>query len=122
MKREVLDLLRQNLRPEFLNRVDETIVFSALTREEIRKIVVLQFASLKKLLAEKDIEAELTEAAAAYLAEEGYDPSFGARSIKRLINKELSQQIAKKILAGEIKSGSKIKIDYVDFELQIKSS
>ncbi len=119
MKTEVLRLLRQNLRPEFLNRVDETIVFAALTRDEIRKIVLMQFARVKQLLTEKDIEIELTDAAVAYLAEEGYDPTFGARPIKRLINKELSQQIAKMILAGEIKPGDKVKIDYVDFELKI---
>ncbi len=120
MKTEVLRLLRQNLRPEFLNRVDETIVFAALTRDEIRKIVLMQFERVKKLLTEKDIEIELSDAAVAYLAEEGYDPTFGARPIKRLINKELSQQVAKSILAGEFKSGDKIKIDYVDFELKIR--
>ena len=121
MKEEVLTLLRRNLRPEFLNRIDETIVFAALSRDEIKKIVRLQFARLKKLLADKEIEAEMTEAAVEYLATAGYDPSFGARPIKRLITKELSQQIARKILAGDIKADDKIKIDYVDNEINIFS-
>ncbi|SYZ73643.1 protein disaggregation chaperone [Candidatus Zixiibacteriota bacterium] len=119
MKKEVLGLLRKSLRPEFLNRVDETIVFSALNRHEIRKIVMLQFERLKKILAEKDIELSLTENAVNNLAEDGYDPQFGARPIKRLINKELSQRLARMILAGEIKPGQRARIDYMDNEVNI---
>ncbi len=119
MREQVLELLRRSLRPEFLNRVDETIVFASLNKEEIKRIVVLQFERLKKLLKDKEIEAELTEAAVNYIAQTGYDPTFGARPIKRLITKELSQAIAKKILAGEIKPDSRIKIDFVDNEINI---
>jgi len=119
MRREVLDLLRRNLRPEFLNRIDETIVFSALNREEIKEIVRLQFQRLKDLLAEREIEIDLTDTALEHLASVGYDPSFGARPIKRLINKELSQALAKRILAGEITPQSKVKIDFADNEIQI---
>ncbi len=119
MKNEVLGLLSKNMRPEFLNRVDETIVFSSLGRHEIREIVLLQFDRLKKLLAEKEITATLTDSAVINLAEDGYDPIYGARPIKRLINKELSQRFAKMILAGELKSGDKVKVDYVDNEINI---
>ncbi len=121
MKGQVLEILRRNLRPEFLNRVDETIVFSALNREEIKQIVRLQFARLERLLAEREIKPVLTDEAIDYLASAGYDPSYGARPIKRLINKELSQNIARKILAGEIKPGDRVGIDYVDNEINIFS-
>ncbi|MBN2227048.1 MAG: ATP-dependent chaperone ClpB [candidate division Zixibacteria bacterium] len=119
MRGEVLNLLGRELRPEFLNRVDETIVFSALNKDEIKDIVRLQFAQLQKLLADRDITAELTDAALASLALTGYDPTFGARQIKRLINKELSQKIARRILAGEIQPGDRITIDYIDYEIVI---
>jgi len=119
MKTQVLDILRHNLRPEFLNRVDETIVFAALTRDEIRDIVRLQFKRLQKLLQDKGIEADLTDAAVDHIASAGYDPTFGARPIKRLITKQLSQQIAKKMLAGEVNLGNAIKIDFVDNEINI---
>jgi len=117
MKNEVLEMLRHELRPEFLNRIDETIVFSALNRSEIKAIVCLQFSRLVALLADKDISIEMSDAACDHLAEIGYDPSFGARPIKRLINKELSQALAKKILAGEISSGDSVRIDFVDNEI-----
>ncbi len=112
MRKEVLNILKHNLRPEFLNRVDESIVFSSLSQSEIKKIVELQFGKLQKLLVEKGIKAELTDKAIEHLAKIGYDPTFGARPIKRLITKELSQQIAKKILSGEITHNDNIKIDY----------
>ncbi len=114
MRKEVLNILRRNLRPEFLNRVDESIVFSSLTPDEIEKIVIMQFEKLRRLLLDKGIKAELTESAIEHLAAAGYDPSFGARPIKRLITKELSQQIARKILSGEISHSDSIKIDYSD--------
>ncbi|MFH2037114.1 MAG: ATP-dependent chaperone ClpB [Candidatus Zixiibacteriota bacterium] len=119
MKTEVLNLMRQSLRPEFLNRIDETIVFSALNRNEIKEIVKLQFSNLEKLLAEKDIQCELTENALDYFADAGYDPSFGARPIKRLINKELSQKFARMILNGEIRPGSRVKIILADNEINL---
>jgi len=112
MKKEVLRLLGRSMRPEFLNRVDETIVFSSLSRQEIKMIVRLQFDRLKGLLENQEIEVELSERAADHLAEAGYDPAYGARPIKRLINKELSQAMAKKILAGEIKAGDRVEIDF----------
>nr|MBN2276290.1 ATP-dependent chaperone ClpB [candidate division Zixibacteria bacterium] len=119
MKSEVLAILRHNLRPEFLNRVDETIVFAALNRMEITQIVKLQFRRLEKLLADRQIEASLSGAALEYLAAIGYDPAYGARPIKRLINKELSQTIARMILSGELKPTGRIKIDYKDGSIHI---
>ncbi len=121
MKNEVLNILRKSLRPEFLNRIDELIVFSVLTPDEIKKIVLLQFERLARLLKDKEIDAKLSDRAIQHLASAGYDPAFGARPIKRLINKELSQLISKKILAEEIKPDSKIKIDYADNEIRITS-
>ncbi len=121
MKNEVLNILRKSLRPEFLNRIDELIVFSVLTPDEIKKIVLLQFERLASLLKDKEIDAELSDKAVEYLASAGYDPTFGARPIKRLINKELSQLISKKMLSQEIKPDSKIKIDYADNEIRITS-
>jgi len=119
MKKKVTDELKKILSPELLNRIDEYIVFRALEHDDIRQIVGIQFKLLQRLLADKGIEAELTEAATEHLATIGYDPTYGARPLKRLINKELSQKISKKILAGEIHSDSRIKIDYVDEKLVI---
>ena len=106
---------------ELLNRIDETIVFRALDNDDIRQIVRLQFARLQKLLEDKGLEAELSDAALDHLAEVGYDPTYGARPIKRLVNKELSQRIAKKMLTGEIEPDSKVKIDYIDNDIKISA-
>jgi ATP-dependent Clp protease ATP-binding subunit ClpB len=119
MKNEVLLMLRRSLRPEFLNRIDETIVFAALNRDEIKQIVLLQFGRLQLLLEDKTIEAYLSDSALEHLSSVGYDPAFGARPIKRLINKELSQKIARMVLSGAIKSESRIRVDYVDNEINI---
>ncbi len=122
MKNEVLSILQKSLLPEFLNRIDEIIVFAALTRKEIEQIVLLQFDRLRKLLEEKGIAATLTDAAVEHLATAGYDPSYGARPIKRLITKELSQKIAKKILAGEIAPNDNIKIDFANGKIEIEKA
>ena len=119
MRDEVLAILRHNLRPEFLNRVDETIVFSSLNRDEIAQIVRLQFRRLQALLADRGITAELTDRALDHLVAAGYDPSYGARPIKRLINKEISQKIARAILSGQVPPESAVRIDYIDNEINI---
>ena len=111
MKTRVLELLEHSLRPEFLNRIDEILVFEPLSREDIKAIVGLQFDIVKKRLAEQKIEAELTDRGVEYLAAAGYDPSYGARPLKRLLQKELVGQISKEILKGELKAGEKILID-----------
>ncbi|MCD6249781.1 MAG: ATP-dependent chaperone ClpB [candidate division Zixibacteria bacterium] len=111
LRKNVLETLRQTLRPEFLNRVDETIVFSALTMDEIKQIVRLQLTNLERLLLDKEIELEATETAISYIGETAFDSTFGARPIKRYINKELTQQVARMLLAGDLRPGQKLKVD-----------
>jgi ATP-dependent Clp protease ATP-binding subunit ClpB len=111
MQDEVLKLLRQSLRPEFLNRVDELIVFHSLSFEEIKKIVLLQFAEIEKRLTEQELEAVLTSKAQEFLAQTGYEPAFGARPLKRVMQNYISQPLASEILKGKFKEGDKIKVD-----------
>jgi len=117
IQREAIEMLRRTLRPEFLNRIDEIIVFRALTREDIERIVDLQFDRVRGSLREQGIEAELTAAARKYLADAGYDPAFGARPLRRVLQREVVNELAKRILAGEFKRGDRVVIDYVDGKL-----
>jgi ATP-dependent Clp protease ATP-binding subunit ClpB len=119
IRRTVLETLRKTLRPEFLNRIDETIVFASLTKEEIKEIVRLQLRRLQDLLKDKEITLHVTDAAVAHIAETSYDPTFGARPIKRYINKELSQQVAKMLLSGELKEGQTLEVDYTRETLKL---
>jgi ATP-dependent Clp protease ATP-binding subunit ClpB len=112
MKRQVLDALRQQFRPEFLNRVDEIVVFHSLSREHLKKIVDIQLAHLRKRLAERHIELELTEQAKDYFAATGYDPSYGARPLKRLLQRELETALGRKLLAGEVTERSRVEVDW----------
>jgi len=121
MKRNVLQTLQQTLRPEFLNRIDETIVFASLTNDEIRDIVKLQLNHLRKILDDKEIKINITESAVSHIAECGFDQTFGARPLKRFINKELAQRIAKMLLAGNLKPGETLEVDYTDNELKLKT-
>jgi len=115
---DVLQLLRQRLRPEFLNRVDEVIVFHPLTREHIRRIVDIQFDRMvRQSLRRQGMDAELTEAAKDYLANKGYDPVFGARPLKRLIQKEVVNALATLILEGRFQKGDLIHVEVEDEEL-----
>ncbi|HOD65927.1 MAG TPA: ATP-dependent chaperone ClpB [candidate division Zixibacteria bacterium] len=118
IKKNVLDAVRRTLRPEFVNRIDEMIVFHALTPAEIRAIVRLQLRRLERLLAEKDIGLSVTEAAVGQIAEAGYDPAFGARPLKRYIAKELAQDIAKQMLAGTVRPGQTLRIDFAGGEMR----
>ncbi len=111
MKRECLDVLRQSFRPEFLNRVDEIVVFHPLNRDELRRIVDLQVERLRARLAERKIELELTDRARDYFAERGYDPVFGARPLRRLLQRELETELARRLLAGEMRDGTKVVVD-----------
>ncbi|MEY4396122.1 MAG: ATP-dependent chaperone ClpB [Planctomycetota bacterium] len=112
MKDAVLEELRKNFRPEFINRVDDLIVFHALSEKNLGKIVEIQLGRLRNRLEEKNIELELTEAARKHLVEVGYDPSFGARPLKRTITKEVETPLARQILEGKIKDGSKVTVDF----------
>ncbi|MGO9603487.1 MAG: ATP-dependent chaperone ClpB [Candidatus Binataceae bacterium] len=122
MKAECLDVMRQSFRPEFLNRVDEIVVFHPLNREQLRQIVEVQLGRLRKRLEERKIELELTDKARDYLAEHGYDPSFGARPLKRLIQRELETSLGRKLLAGEIRDNSHVKVDATARGLDFKST
>jgi ATP-dependent Clp protease ATP-binding subunit ClpB len=113
----VLEALRRHFRPEFLNRVDEIIVFHSLTREHLKEIVDIQMRRLVKLLAGRRLEIELTEQAKDLLAEEGYDPTFGARPLKRLIQRDVQDPLALRLLKGEISEGDRIRIDVRDGHL-----
>jgi ATP-dependent Clp protease ATP-binding subunit ClpB len=111
MKSEALEVLRQSFRPEFLNRVDEVVVFHPLTRDELRQIVDVQLIRLRQRLEDRKIELELTDKARDYLAEKGYDPSYGARPLKRLIQRELETALGRKLLSGEIRDNSKVVVN-----------
>ncbi|OAQ42355.1 ATP-dependent chaperone ClpB [Pedobacter psychrophilus] len=113
-KNEVFELLKKSIRPEFLNRIDEIIMFTPLNREEIRDIVKLQFVGVQKSLAEMGITIEASEEALDWLAELGYDPQFGARPLKRVIQKRILNELSKQILAGTVDRDSKIKLDMFD--------
>ncbi len=110
-KVEVMALLRQTIRPEFLNRVDEIIMFRPLMMKEIKGIVQIQLNSLKKLVAESGIQLQFSDYALDYLSEQGFDPQFGARPLKRLIQKEIVNQLSKQILAGVIDKSKPVLVD-----------
>ncbi|MBK7035257.1 MAG: ATP-dependent chaperone ClpB [Bacteroidetes bacterium] len=110
-KIEVMDLLRKTIRPEFLNRIDEVIMFKPLLRHEIKGIVEIQLNGLKEMLSERDIKISFSDAVINWLAEEGFDPQFGARPLKRVIQKEIVNELSKKILSGEVKSDDTIVVD-----------
>jgi ATP-dependent Clp protease ATP-binding subunit ClpB len=111
MKDAVLEELRRHFRPEFLNRVDETIVFHSLSEEHLKEIVEIQLNSLRKRLAERHIELELTDRARGFLVRTGYDPAYGARPLKRAIQREIETPMARRILAGDIRDGERLVAD-----------
>jgi ATP-dependent Clp protease ATP-binding subunit ClpB len=113
-KNELFELLKQTIRPEFLNRIDELIMFTPLNRSELRNIVSLQFKHVQDTLAEMGITIEASEEALDWLAELGYDPQFGARPLKRVIQKRILNELSKEILAGKINKDSKIRLDMFD--------
>ena len=118
-KQKVMDLLKKSFRPEFLNRLDETIIFKPLAKTEIAKILDLLIVDLNKRLDDKHIKLELTDSAKNYLIDNGYDQIYGARPLKRYVRKKLETLIAEKILNQEVKPMSKIKVDCKNNELQI---
>jgi ATP-dependent Clp protease ATP-binding subunit ClpB len=113
-KREVLELLRQTIRPEFLNRIDEVIMFQPLLKNEIKDIIRIQLNSLKQQLLQNGVVLEFSEYALDYLAENGFDPQFGARPLKRLIQKEIINQLSKKLLGGTIDKSHPVLVDVFD--------
>jgi ATP-dependent Clp protease ATP-binding subunit ClpB len=117
LEKRVMDALRSTFRPEFLNRIDETIIFNSLGPEEIKKIVGIQIAYLCKRLEDNKITLELTEKAEEFLANIGFDPVYGARPLKRAIQHHIQDPLAMKILEGTIKEGDQVKVDVVGNEL-----
>ena len=113
-KGEVLNLLRQTIRPEFLNRIDEVIMFQPLMRKEIKGIINIQLNELRQLVAKNGIDLQFTDYALDYLSENGYDPQFGARPLKRLIQKQIVNQLSKKILGGDIDRLYPVMVDVFD--------
>jgi len=118
---EIVHMLQQHFRPEFLNRLDEIVVFHPLRKEHLAGIVDIQLRRVSRLLAEKGYHLEVTEAAREYLADVGYDPDFGARPIKRTIQRELQDPLALKILSGEFHEGETIKVDRGEEGLTFKA-
>jgi ATP-dependent Clp protease ATP-binding subunit ClpB len=111
MRNRVMEAMRNSFRPEFLNRLDELIIFHSLQKSELRNIVQLQVDRLKQRLTDRKISLKLSSSALDFLAEVGYDPVFGARPLKRAIQRELETQIAKAILRGDFSDGDTIFVD-----------
>jgi ATP-dependent Clp protease ATP-binding subunit ClpB len=112
MERRVTDALRQAFKPEFLNRVDEAVIFNSLGREQIKAIVDIQLRRLAKILGERKIGIDVTERAKAFLAEKGYDPVYGARPLKRTIQRLVQDPLAVKILQGDFREGDRVTVDF----------
>ncbi|MBL7921963.1 MAG: ATP-dependent chaperone ClpB [Bacteroidia bacterium] len=113
-KNEVYELLKKTIRPEFLNRIDEVIMFEPLTRENVAQIVKIQFSQIQKLLAEQDVHIKITPEAIDWLAQLGYDPQFGARPIKRVMQKQVLNELSKQVLSGTINKDKEIILDMFD--------
>ena len=116
-QKRLLEMLKQTIRPEFLNRIDETIVFTPLSKDDITEIVRLQFNAVINRLAGTNIKITITESAVSWLSSEGYDPHFGARPVKRVLQKYILNELSKKILSGEIQKEKTIEIDYLNGKL-----
>jgi len=112
MKRLVLEEMRHSFRPEFLNRVDEIVVFHALSEEHLKQIVDIQLGNLRKRLADRHITIELTDAARGHIVRTGYEPSYGARPLKRAIQRELENELARRLLRGDVRDHQHVRVDY----------
>ena len=120
-KIEVLGLLKQIVRPEFINRIDEIVMFSPLTVANIQQIVGLQLKGVTKMLAHQNIVMDATPQAIEYLAQKGFDPQYGARPVKRVIQREVLNQLSKEILAGKVTTDSIILLDAFDGQLVFRN-
>jgi ATP-dependent Clp protease ATP-binding subunit ClpB len=118
---QVLDLLRQTVRPEFLNRIDETIMFTPLNEQQIRDIVGLQIEGVHKMLLQSGIDLRVTDDAIDYIAHEGYDPQFGARPVKRALQRLVLNELSKAIIAGKVDHQKPVIVELRDGELQFKN-
>jgi len=109
-KTSVMELLKRSIRPEFLNRIDDVVMFTPLTREDVRRIVDLQFIDIQAKLSEQGISITATDEALDWLSQLGYDPQYGARPLKRVIQRKILNELSKEILMGTIKKDSKIEV------------
>ncbi len=116
-EKEVLELLKKQIRPEFLNRIDEIVMFTPLNEEEVKQIVQIQLKNLKKKLQENDIKLEISDDVIAHISIVGFDPQFGARPIKRAIQREILNELSKRILSGEVNVDSSVKIELKDSKI-----
>jgi ATP-dependent Clp protease ATP-binding subunit ClpB len=121
-ERLVMEALRQHFRPEFLNRIDDIIIFDRLTEEELKKIVEIQLKRLVRRLENQKITLELSDAAKAFVASQGYDPVYGARPLKRAIQKYILDPLSMDILEGKIREGQKINVDAQNDNLTFSAS
>jgi ATP-dependent Clp protease ATP-binding subunit ClpB len=119
-REEILEDVRGFFRPEFVNRVDEIVVFDPLERDQLREIVDIQVQMLSERLARRSLVLELTDAAREHLATAGYDPTFGARPLKRLIQRELQDPLAMRMLSGEVVDGDRVVVDAGDDGLSFR--
>ena len=113
-RNEVMSVVQASFKPEFLNRLDDIIVFEALSKEELGEIVEIQLARIAKRLTDRRLSLEVTDAARSWLADEGYDPAYGARPLRRLVQREIGDRLARMLLAGEVLDGQKVVVDKVD--------
>jgi ATP-dependent Clp protease ATP-binding subunit ClpB len=120
IRETVLGIVSQHFRPEFINRIDDLVVFQPLTRDEVGRIAHLQFAILRGRLAEQDLDLTLDDAAVAALVEEGYDPVYGARPLKRVIQKRIENPLAARILAGDFPPDSRIEVRFEQGEYRLE--
>jgi ATP-dependent Clp protease ATP-binding subunit ClpB len=120
-REEVFDLLKKSIRPEFLNRIDEVIMFTPLTEKEIAEIVRLQLKKIEEMLIANDIHLDVTNEAIQLIAAEGYDPQYGARPLKRVLQREVLNKLSKMILADEIRKDKKIVISVKDSKLEFSN-
>ena len=120
-KVDVLALLKQTVRPEFLNRIDDTVMFTPLSKEDIVKIVGLQLKGVTNMIAQQGITFDATQEAVNYLAVKGYNPEYGARPVKRVIQKEVLNALSKEILAGKVTTDSIILLDAFDDKLVFRN-
>ena len=118
---KVLDVLKMTVRPEFLNRIDEIIMFDPLTKADIRDILHIQEEELSRRLADNGITLEFTPAFEDHMVEHGYDPAYGARPVKRLMQRELTNLLAQKILEGSIRKDSTVKVDVAGGEVSLRN-
>jgi len=122
MKQRITQAMKDHFRPEFLNRIDEYVIFNSLSKKDLRRIVQLETRRLEKRLDERQIRLALSDAALDYLADVGFDPVYGARPLKRTIQRELETVVARGILAGDFSDGDTIVVDVVDERIDVRKA